>query len=116
MKESYPANVASRPYRPLVYQPSNPLSDFVQILGGLALFFAALYAWYRLSPLLPDRGWRAWALLALLGALLVAIEMLARNEFDWDGLRLGMVLGLFALAGFWLVKVAMWQFGYAAGA
>jgi hypothetical protein len=116
MKMSYPSNVASRPYRPLVYAPSNPLSDFVQTLAGLAFFFAALYAWHRLSRLLPDDGWRAWVLLALFAALLVAVELLARNEWDWDRLRLGMVLGLLAVAGYWIVKVAMLQLGYAAGA
>jgi hypothetical protein len=55
-------------------------------------------------------------LLALFAALLVAVELLARNEWDWDRLRLGMVLGLLAGAGYWIVKVAMLQLGYAAGA
>ena len=106
------ANSMARPrYRPLDYsRPSAAMEGFQMALGA-ALLFGALYAWYGLARLLPETSARAWVLLGLFGLLLVAVDALARAQWGWYRLRLGLVLALLAVAGFWLVRLGFWWVG-----
>ena len=41
---------------------------------------------------------------------LLVVDVLARSRWGWDRFRVGLILGLFAVAGFWIVRLAMsWQ-------
>jgi uncharacterized protein YqgC (DUF456 family) len=103
--KSYPNSAPPRPYRPVDYSKPSVLFDFVQAIVGAALVFAALFAWQNLLTFLThDDNWRPWVLLGLFAMLLIAIDALARAQWGWDDLRVGLVIGLFAIAGFWLVR------------
>lgn len=96
---------ARRPYQPLDYSRPSTIADIMQAIVGAALFFAAIFAWYRLSQfLVTDERWRTWVLLGLFLLLLLAIDALARAQWGWDGVRMGLVVAGFALAGFLLVR------------
>ena len=112
--KSYSNSAPPRPYRPIDYSKPSALVEVAQAIVGAALVFAALFAWQSLSTFLTSNdNWRPWALLALFALLLIAIDALARAEWGWDGLRVGLVIGLFAITGFWLVRWALRTFGTA---
>ena len=103
--KSYSNSAPHRPYRPIDYSKPSLLFEFTQAVVGAALVFAALFLWQGLSTLLTsDDNWRPWVLLGLFALLLIAIDALARAQWGWDRLRVGLIIGLFALAGFWLVR------------
>jgi len=95
-------------YRPLDYSKRGAVVDWLQTALGVAIFFAAFYVWDRLAAFLPNANWRAWTLFGLFAALLLAIDALARAEWGWNRLRVGFVLALFAVAGFWGVRLWIW--------
>jgi uncharacterized protein YqgC (DUF456 family) len=110
--KSYSNSAPPRPYRPIDYSKPSALVDVAQAIVGAALVFAALFAWQTLSTFLTSNdNWRPWTLLGLFVLLLIAIDALARAEWGWDGLRVGLIVGLFAIAGFWLVRWALRAFG-----
>jgi uncharacterized protein YqgC (DUF456 family) len=110
--KSYSNSAPPRPYRPIDYSKPSTLVEVAQAIVGAALVFAALFAWQSLSTFLTSNdNWRPWALLGLFALLLIAIDALARAEWGWDGLRVGLIVGLFAIAGFWLVRWALRAWG-----
>jgi hypothetical protein len=117
MSQQYPSPSGQRrgaAERPLDY--SRYLSDgteWTQIAAGLVLFFAALAGWrhvaLRLTPDTPREWWLmqgAW--LAVCLAVLLTIDLLARVRWGWTHLRVGLVLGLFGVLGFWAVRLGIW--------
>jgi uncharacterized protein YqgC (DUF456 family) len=108
----YSNSAPPRPYRPIDYSKPSALVDVAQAIVGAALVFAALFAWQNLSTFLTSNdNWRPWTLLGLFALLLIAIDALARAEWGWDSLRVGLVVGLFAIAGFWLVRLGLRALG-----
>ncbi|MDB5319387.1 MAG: hypothetical protein JWN40_1018 [Phycisphaerales bacterium] len=106
--KSYSNSAPPRPYRPIDYSKPSLLVECAQATVGAGLVFAALFAWQSLSSSLAGDNWRPWVLLGLFALLLIAIDALARAEWGWDRLRVGLVLGFFAVAGFWLVRLGLW--------
>jgi hypothetical protein len=93
----------------------------MQIASGVVTFFAAFAGWYPVARRLPfstladtarnalliQIGWAAVCLAALL-----TVDFLARNRWGWDRFRVGLILGACAVAGFWLVRAALfWYHG-----
>jgi uncharacterized protein YqgC (DUF456 family) len=113
--KSYSNSAPPRPYRPIDYSKPSALFDVAQAILGVALVFAGLFAWQTLSTFLTSHdNWRPWTLLGLFALLLIAIDALARAQWGWDGLRVGLIAGLFAIAGFLLVRWALRTFVNAA--
>ena len=108
MKSSSSSSPPPRPYRPIDYSKPSLLVECAQAIVGAGLVFAALFAWQGLSGFLAGDNWRPWVLLGLFTLLLIAIDALARAEWGWDRLRVGLILGFCAVAGFWLVRLALW--------
>jgi hypothetical protein len=107
--KSYLNSAPPRPaYRPIDYSKPSLLVECAQATVGAGLVFVALFAWQSLSGFLAGDNWRPWVLLGLFVLLLIAIDALARAEWGWDRLRVGLVLGFFAVAGFWLVRLGLW--------
>jgi hypothetical protein len=118
MRQQYPNSSDPHRLRPLDY--SRYLSDgteWTQIVCGVVAFFAAFAGWYPVARRLPAAAiadtprntWLlqlAWAAVCL--AALLVIDLLARSRWGWDRFRVGLILGIFAVAGFWLVRAAMW--------
>jgi hypothetical protein len=88
----------------------------VQVLCGVLTFFAAYAGWYPVARRLPRAAFvdgprdlwlmqAAWVAVCL--AALLVVDLLARNRWGWDRFRVGLVLGLFAVAGFWIVRFVM---------
>src|SRR3954447_2508153 len=96
LMKSYSNSAPPRPYRPIDYSKPSTLVEVAQAIVGAAMVFAALFAWQSLSTFLTSNdNWRPWALLGLFALLLIAIDALARVEWGWDGLRVGLIVGLF---------------------
>ena len=118
MRQQYPNSSDPRRLRPLDY--SRYLSDgteWVQTLCGVVVFFAAFAGWYPVARRLPgaalaDTPRNLWLLqmawVAVCLAAVLAIDLLARNRWGWVRFRVGLILGLFAVAGFWIVRAGMW--------
>jgi hypothetical protein len=106
--KSYSNSHRPRPYRPIDYSKPSVLVECIQAAAGAGLFFAAFFAWQSLSTFLTSDNWRPWVLLGLFALLLIAIDALARAEWGWDRLRVGLIMGLFAVAGFWMVRLGLW--------
>lgn len=122
MRQQYPNSSDPHRLRPLDY--SRYLSDgteWMQIASGVVTFFAAFAGWYPVARRLPfstladtarnalliQIGWAAVCLAALL-----TVDLLARNRWGWDRFRVGLILGACAVAGFWLVRAALfWYHG-----
>jgi hypothetical protein len=98
-------------YRPLDYSRPSTAVEGAQAALGAALFFGALYGWYTLSQYLPQESVRPWVLLGLFALLLTTVDALARAQWGWYRVRLGLVLALGAAMGFGLVKVGFWWAG-----
>ena len=111
--KSYSNSAPPRPYRPIDYSKPSALVEVAQALVGAALVFAALFAWQSLLTFLTSHdNWRPWTLLGLFALLLIAIDALARAQWGWDGLRVGLIVALFAIAGFFLVQWGLGALGY----
>ena len=114
--KSYSNSAPPRPYRPIDYSKPSALITVIQAIVGAALVFAALFAWQNLLTLLTSNdNWRPWVLLALFAMLLIAIDALARAQWGWEGLRAGLIVGLFALAGFFLMRWGLRAMGNGSG-
>ena len=114
--KSYPNSSAPpRPYRPIDYSKPSLLVECAQAIAGAGLVFAALYAWQSLSSFLVGDNWRPGLLLGLFALPLIAIDALARAEWGWDRLRVGLLLGFCAVAGFWLVRLGLWMWAQRGG-
>jgi hypothetical protein len=117
-QQQYPTN-SSEPQRLRPIDYSRYLSDgteWVQGLCGLVTFFIAYAGWYPVARRLPAAAivegprdaWLmqlGWAAVCL--AFLLVVDLLARSRWGWDRFRVGLVLGLSAVAGFWIVRLAM---------
>jgi hypothetical protein len=106
--KSYSNSHPPRPYRPIDYSKPSALIEIMQATVGAGLFFALFFGWQSLSTFFAGDNWRSWVLLGLFALLLIAIDALARAEWGWDRLRVGLVMGLFAVAGFWMVRLGLW--------
>ena len=98
-------------YRPLDYSRPSVAVEGAQAAFGAAMFFGALYGWFTLSQFLPRESVRPWVLLGLFALLLTAVDALARAQWGWYRVRLGLVLALCAAMGFGLVMVGFWWAG-----
>jgi hypothetical protein len=124
MRQQYPNSSDPTPLRPLDY--SRYLTDgteWVQTLSGAVVFFVAFAGWYPVARRLPassfaDTPRNAWLAqvgwVAICLAALMVIDLLARSRWGWDRFRVGLILGVFAVAGFWIARAAMG--GWLAGA
>jgi hypothetical protein len=111
MTKTYSRSSGSRRYRPLDYSRPSAALEGAQAALGAALFFGALYGWFTLSGFLPRECVRPWVLLGLFALLLTAVDALARARWGWYRVRLGLVLALCAVAGFWMVRLGLWWVG-----
>jgi hypothetical protein len=98
------------------YTASGGGIEWGQAAVGLLLATAALTAWRALASRVPAwadatgpvEWWLAQAAVALaLAALLWVADATASRRWGWYHLRLGIVLGLCAAAGYWTVRTAM---------
>ena len=91
-------------------------TEWVQTLCGAAAFLVAYAGWYPVARRLPASGlvggprdaWLmqiGWAAVCL--AALLLIDLLARSRWGWDRFRAGLILGAFAVAGFWIVRALL---------
>ena len=120
MRQQYPNSSDPQSHRLRRLDYAQYLSDgteWVQAGSGLIVFFAAYAGWHLIARQLPGAAvadtprnlWLlqgAWAAVCL--AFLLVIDLLARNRCGWDRFRVGLVLGLLAVVGFWTVRLAMW--------
>ncbi len=113
--KSYSNSHPPRPYRPIDYSKPSALIEIMQATVGAGLFFALFFGWQSLSTFFAGDHWRSWALLGLFALLLIAIDALARAEWGWDRLRVGVIMGLFAVAGFWMVRLGLWWLDHWSG-
>src|SRR4051794_3719528 len=117
MRQQYPNSSDTQRLRPLDY--ARYLSDGterVQTLSGVVVFFLAFAGWYPVARRLPysslaDTPRNAWLAqagwVAICLAALLVIDLLARNRWGWDRFRVGLILGLFAAAGFWIARAVI---------
>lgn len=117
MRQQYPNSSDPQRLRPLDY--SRYLTDgteWVQTISGAIVFFIAFAGWYPVARRLPSssfadtprNAWLAqagWVAICL--AVLLLLDLLARNRWGWDRFRVGLILGLFAAAGFWIARTAI---------
>jgi hypothetical protein len=83
--------------------------EWGQALVGVGLFAGAVLVWRWLWWRVPAPSAAAWwagqvAVVVVLGVALVGADVLASRRWGWYQLRLGIVLGACAAAGFFGVK------------
>ena len=103
-----------RPPTPDIYRWWGTRIEWAQAAFGVLLFAAALVAWRELGwrlPVATENRAARWGvqagLVVGLGLLLLAADAVASRRWGWYQLRVGIVMGLFASAGFWMVRAAM---------
>jgi hypothetical protein len=117
MRQQYPHSSEPQRLRPLDYSRYlNDGTEWVQTISGVVVFFAAFAGWYPVARRLPyssfaDTPRNAWLAqagwVAICLAALLVIDLLARSRWGWDRFRVGLILGLFAAAGFWIARAGL---------
>lgn len=117
MSQQYPNSSDPHPVRAPDY--SRYLTDgteWVQTFSGMVVFFCAFAGWYPVARRLPFTTLAdtprnlvlmqtAWVAVCI--AALLTVDLLARSRWGWDRFRVGLILGFFALTGFWIARTAI---------
>jgi hypothetical protein len=91
-------------------------TEWVQTFSGVVVFFCAFAGWYPVAHRLPFTPLAdtprnlfllqaAWVAVCL--AAILTVDLLARSRWGWDRFRVGLILGIFALTGFWIARTGI---------
>lgn len=112
----YRVDPTERPrYRPLDYSHYNAAAnEWMQTAIGFVVTLVGVLLWNSLAKTTWGAvgGWVGWVVQALvLGACAVGLYLLdgwVRRRWGWERFRTGILLGVAAIAAFWIVRLVIW--------